>query len=108
MDLSDITDKFNRGCDAYQKAMVAVSQANLPLYEREVRTAAGFVVGALEWALKIYLRRERRDQMLEDDRLKLRQPSFHDLMELMKRYADPSLEARDANRLYDYRELLRN
>ena len=106
--LNKVIGRFNQGCSFYQKAINSWKRGELPEYETALRTAATEAIGTLEWALKIYLRHYCREGMLVEDREKLEKPNFHELMELMKKYASPSLMDDDRNQLHDYRDLFRN
>ena len=106
--LGHTIDRFNQGCSFFQKAIDAWKEGNMIEYETALRKAATEAVGALEWALKTYLRSICRNRIKTEDYQKLIRPKFHDMMILMQEYADPPLESRTVNQLYGYREEFRN
>lgn len=101
--LSQTINLFNQGCLAFEQAVQALAEKNFAKYETELVVAAKNVPDALEWALKIYLRNLPR--LAPEDRPKLKEPSFHELMILMEKYADPPLDRATVNQLYGYRDL---
>ncbi len=105
--LGFVLQRYNQDCSYYQKAFDSWKAASMPEYENALREAATASIGALEWALKVYLRSVRRDVIAEEDTPKLRQPTFHNLMSLMRKYADPPIDGERVNLLYDYRSLFR-
>ena len=101
-------DRFNQGCSFFQQAINAWRKGDFFEYETALRKAATEAIGALEWALKVYLRSICRGRIATEDKPKLKHPNFDDLMTLMQKYADPPLETETVSLLYDYRILFRN
>lgn len=106
--LGHTLDRFNQGCSFFQAAIGAWGDGELLAYEAALRKAATEAIGALEWALKVYLRSFCRARMAAEDVPKLRRPNFDDLMTLMRKYADPPLKTNTVSLLYEYRDLFRN
>ncbi len=100
--------RFNQGCRDYNRAIKAWKDHRISEYEHALGSAATETIGALEWALKVYLRSVCRGKVLPEDSPRLKQPNFDDLMKLMQKYASPPIEETTVNRLYDYRDLFRN
>ena len=82
--LSHMIDRFNQGCSFFQKAIDSWKNRDMHEYETALRKSATEAIGALEWALKIYLRHICRNKMTSNDYSKLKHPNFDDLMTLMK------------------------
>ena len=106
--LSAVLHRYNQGCSSYHQALDFWKSGKMPGYENALRSAATETIGALELAIKVYLRTSCRNRITEEDWPKLKQPNFHHLMSLMQKYADPPLETETINSLYDYRQQLRN
>lgn len=106
--LPKVIDRFNQGCTFYQEAMRAVEDKNMPKYETDLRKSATETIGALEWALKFYLRNICRGKITTEDQPQLKQPDFNQLITLMDKYADPPLDTANVSQLYHYRDLFRN
>ena len=100
--------RFNRGCLDYKNAIRSWKDGQISEYEHALGSAATEAIGALEWALKVYLRSVCRGRISPEDSPKLRQPNFDVLMTLMQKYANPPIESATAHILYDYRDLFRN
>jgi len=101
--LGQTINMFNRGCSSFERAMHAFENRNTSEYETALLGAAKDVPDALEWTLKIYLR--NFPQLDPVDRQKLKEPSFHELMILMEKYAEPSPDKETSIRLYGYRDM---
>jgi HEAT repeat protein len=106
--LGHTIDRFNQGCSFFKMAINAWKDGNLTEYETALRKAATESIGGLEWALKVYLKSICRDRIETEDATKLKQPTFHNLMNLMNKYADPPIEKKTVNLLYGYRDQFRN
>lgn len=103
-----VADRFAQAARDYELAMQAMETKNLRQYERHLVSAAQHLGGALEWALKAYLRGDARPRMSLPDQDKLKQPNFHDMCELITAYAIPAIDPALLSRLYDCRSELRN
>ncbi len=101
--LGRTVEMFNQGCAAFRRAMQAWENKELAKYESALLSAARDVPDALEWALKIYLR--RLSTITPEDRAYLKEPSFNQLMLLLERYADPPVDRETINHLYDCRDI---
>jgi|GEM_PF-1922279 len=101
-ELPETINRFNEGCASYGQALNALQAGNTSGYETKLMVAAREVVGALEWALKVYLRQVCRGTQ---DYAKPERANFHQLMTLMKKYADPPLPPEIKGHLYDYRDM---
>jgi hypothetical protein len=103
--LGKTIDRFNQGCTFFERAVAAWREGNFQEYETALGKAATEAIGAMEWALKVYLRSVCRDRMTAEDISKLKQPNFNELMDLMKRYAAPPLGPDISSPLHDFKEL---
>jgi len=100
--LAKAVDRFKRGQRRYQQAMSAFKSGNMSAYEQELLASASFIVGALEWTLKIYLRQACHGTK---DFSKVKHANFHTLMTLMQQYAEPKILPEAVHQLYDAREI---
>ena len=106
--LNSTIDRYNQGCSFFQRAIVAWEKGHFADYENSLRKAATEAIGAVEWGLKIYLRQVRRASIPPQEHMQLKQPTFNDLMLLMRQYAEPRMDPNTESNLFTYRDMFRN
>lgn len=103
-DRNAIVERYNESCVAFQAASEGWRQGNLGLYESKLRQSAIAAVGALEWALQVYIHDECAVVLSEEDQVKLTTGNFHHLLEFATR-ASPPLTETIRSRFREYRKL---
>ena len=101
--LEQTVNMFNQGCSSFQRAVEALEAKSFSDYETALLSAARDVSDSLELTLKIYL--QYFPKLPREERRRLRQPNFHDLVTLMKKYAEPPLKHETGIRLYGWRDM---
>lgn len=101
--LGQTVQMFNRGCESFERAMLAFENKNSSEFQTALQGASRDIPDVLEWALKIYL--ENFPELDPQDRRKLDKPVFRDLMDLMEKYGDPPLRRETRIRLFGYRAM---
>jgi hypothetical protein len=103
--LGETIQRFNGGRKAFQEAFESLGKMSLD-FQNHLISAARDTVGSLELALKVYLFSYCYIKLTpEDKKKKTQNPTFDDLMQMMKKYADPPLDTPLIEKLYDYRDL---
>jgi hypothetical protein len=108
LNLNNAVSRFNTGCDQLTSAVNALDDRNFGDYENRLNSAGGNVIGALEWALKTYLRQNCRPRLTDQDYARLHRPNFNDLIDLLGRYAVPAIAESKLTSFEEYRRSIRN
>ena len=108
MNLTQVIARFNRGCALLASALEALTDRNFTDFESQLIGSGGDAIGSLEWAMKIYLRQNCRPRLSDADYALLHRPDFNTLIELLQRYAEPSLEESKLASFEKYRRAIRN
>lgn len=106
--LNATIDRFNQSCAFFRKALAAHAHRDFNGQENALRKSATECVGALEWAMKHYLRNVAVARLSPADWATLKQPNFETLTEMMIKYARPNLPDDLVAEIRFSREDLRN